>query len=72
MGSCASFGEKKLEENVLSYFSVKKSTKRNFVFIALFTDEKRGKSQKEERFPLLNSFCRLAATSANKVPRPSR
>ena len=22
--------------------------------------------------PLLNSFCRLAATSANKVPRPSR
>ena len=27
------------------YFSVTKNTKRNFVFIALFTDEKRGKSQ---------------------------
>ena len=41
---------------LLSYFCMTKSTK----------------SQKEESIPLLNSFCRLAATSANKVPRPSR
>ena len=40
--------------------------------IALFTDEKRGKSQKEESVPLLNTFCRLAATGANTLPRPSR
>ena len=39
------------------------------VFFSLVRKERKG--QKEERFPLLNSFCRLAATGANKVPRPS-
>ncbi len=29
------------------------------------------KSQKEERIPLLNTFCRLAATRANILPRQS-
>ena len=35
------------------------------------SDQKRGKSQKEESIPLLISFCRLAATGANTLPRPS-
>ena len=38
-------------------------------FFSLVRKERKG--QKEESFPLLNTFCRLAATSANKVPRPS-
>ena len=49
---------KKLEESFL------------LVFFSLVRKERKG--QKEESIPLLNSFCRLAATSANKVPRPSR
>ena len=48
-----------------------KNHKVTFLLLALFTDEKRGKSQKEERIPLLNTFCRLAATGANTLPRPS-
>ena len=40
------------------------------VFFSLVRKERKG--QKEERFPLLNTFCRLAATSANTLPRPSR
>ena len=39
-------------------------------FFSLVRKERKG--QKEERFPLLIFFCRLAATSANKVRRPSR
>ena len=39
------------------------------MFFSLVRKERKG--QKEESFPLLNSFCRLAATGANKVPRPS-
>ena len=44
-----------------------------FYFLIMFFSlvRKERKGQKEERFPLLNSFCRLAATSANKVPQPS-
>ena len=38
-------------------------------FFSLVRKERKG--QKEESIPLLNTFCRLAATSANKVPRPS-
>ena len=38
-------------------------------FFSLVRKERKG--QKEESIPLLNSFCRLAATGANKVPRPS-
>ena len=37
-------------------------------FFSLVRKERKG--QKEERIPLLNTFCRLAATCANKVPRP--
>ena len=39
------------------------------MFFSLVRKERKG--QKEESLPLLNSFCRLAATGANKVPRPS-
>ena len=50
-----------------------KETKRNFSFIALFTDEKRGKSHLRGLSSLLkNTPCRLAATGANTLPRPSR
>ena len=38
-------------------------------FFSLVRKERKG--QKEESIPLLNSFCRLAATGANKVPRSS-
>ena len=59
------------------YFSSLKSTIREKLlydtslseFFSLVRKERKG--QKEESFPLLNSFCRLAATGANKVPRPS-
>ena len=40
------------------------------MFFSLVRKERKG--QKEEGIPLLNTFCRLAATGANKVPRPSR
>ena len=39
------------------------------MFFSLVRKERKG--QKEEGIPLLNTFRRLAATSANKVPRPS-
>ena len=38
-------------------------------FFSLVRKERKG--QKEECLPLLNSFCRLAATGANTLPRPS-
>ena len=40
------------------------------MFFSLVRKERKG--QKEESVPLLNSFCRLAATGANTLPRPSR
>ena len=60
------------------YFSSLKSTIREKLlydsslseFFSLVRKERKG--QKEESIPLLNSFCRLAATSANTLPRPSR
>ena len=39
-------------------------------FFSLVRKERKG--QKEERIPLLISFCRLAATRANTLHRPSR
>ena len=59
------------------YFSSLKSTREEKYlydsslseFFSLVRKERKG--QKEERFPLLNSFCRLAATGANTLPRPS-
>ena len=52
---------------------MKKRRKDAFLLLlALFTDEKRGKSHLRGLSSLLNiSPCRLAATSANKVPQPS-
>ena len=38
-------------------------------FFSLVRKERKG--QKEESIPLLISFCRLAATGANTLPRPS-
>ena len=59
------------------YFSSLKSTIREKFLYDTYLSEffslvrKERKGQKEECFPLLNTFCRLAATGANKVPRPS-
>ena len=60
------------------YFSSQKSTIKEKLlydsslseFFSLVRKERKG--QKEESIPLLNSFCRLAATRANILPRPSR
>ena len=60
------------------YFSSQKSTIKEKLLYDTYLSEffslvrKERKGQKEECFPLLNTFCRLAATSTNKVPRPSR
>ena len=51
---------------------MKKSSKRNFSFNVLFACPKRTKRTKRGTLSSFNFFCRLAATSANKVPRPSR
>ena len=75
-GGCFLRGWKALL-NDFWYFWSRKSTIRKMIlydtslseFFSLVRKERKG--QKEERFPLLNSFCRLAATGANKVPRPS-
>ena len=49
-----------------------KKHKETFLLVFFSLVRKERKGQKEERFPLLNSFCRLAATGANTLPRPSR
>ena len=75
-GGCFLRGWKALL-NDFWYFSSLKSTIREKLhydsslseFFSLVRKERKG--QKEEGIPLLNTFCRLAATSANKVPRPS-
>ena len=59
------------------YFSSLKSTIKEKLlydsslseFFSLVRKERKG--QKEESIPLLNTFCRLAATRANTLPRPS-
>ena len=59
------------------YFSSLKSTRKEKLLYDTYLSEffslvrKERKGQKEECFPLLNTFCRLAATSANTLPRPS-
>ena len=59
------------------YFSSLKSTiKKKLLYVSSLSKffslvRKERKGQKEESIPLLNTFCRLAATGANKVPRPS-
>ena len=52
--------------------TTRKMQKDTFLIMFFSLVRKERKGQKEESFPLLNTFCRLAATSANKVPRPSR
>ena len=60
------------------YFWSRKSTiKEKFLYDSSLSEffslvRKERKGQKEERIPLLISFCRLAATRANTLPRPSR
>ena len=51
--------------------TTRKMQKDTFLIMFFSLVRKERKGQKEERIPLLISFCRLAATSANKVPRPS-
>ena len=59
------------------YFSSLKSTIKEKLLYDTYLSEffslvrKERKGQKEECFPLLNTFCRLAATGANTLPRPS-
>ena len=59
------------------YFSSRKSTiKEKYLYVSSLSEffslvRKERKGQKEESIPLLNSFCRLAATRANTLPRPS-
>ena len=48
-----------------------KNHKETFLIVFFSLVRKERKGQKEECFPLLNSFCRLAATRANTLPRPS-
>ena len=56
------------------YFSSLKSTiKEKYLYASSLSEffSLVRKGQKEECFPLFNSFCRLAATGANTLPRPS-
>ena len=60
-----------------SSWSRKSTIKEKFLYDSSLSEffslvRKERKGQKEESIPLLNSFCRLAATSANTLPRPSR
>ena len=49
----------------------RKKHKDTFLLLFFSLVRKERKGQKEEGIPLLNTFCRLAATGANKVLRPS-
>ena len=51
--------------------TTRKMQKDTFLIMFFSLVRKERKGQKEESVPLLISFCRLAATGANKVPRPS-
>ena len=58
------------------FWSCKSTIRENLLYDSSLSEffslvRKERKGQKEESIPLLNTFCRLAATSANKVPRPS-
>ena len=60
-----------------SSWSCKSTRRKKFLYDSSLSEffslvRKERKGQKEESIPLLNSFCRLAATSANTLPRPSR
>ena len=58
-------------ETGVEHCSPAKNHKVTFLIVFFSLVRKERKGQKEESIPLLISFCRLAATGANKVPRPS-
>ena len=64
--------ERRRRDRGRTFFACENKHKDTFftVFFSLVRKERKG--QKEEGIPLLNTFCRLAATSANTLPRPSR
>ena len=75
-GRCFLRGRKALLNDSWYFWSRKSTIKEKLhydsslsEFFSLVRKERKG--QKEESIPLLNTFCRLAATGANKVPRPS-
>jgi len=56
-----------------SSWSYKSTIKEKYLYVSSLSEffslvRKERKGQKEESIPLLISFCRLAATGANKVP----
>ena len=58
------------------FWSCKSTIRENLLYDSSLSEffslvRKERKGQKEECFPLLNTFCRLAATGANTLPRPS-
>ena len=55
-------------ETGVEHCSPAKNHKVTFLIVFFSLVRKERKGQKEESIPLLISFCRLAATSANKVP----
>ena len=59
------------------FWSLKSARRKKFLYVSSLSEffslvRKERKGQKEECFPLLNTFRRLAATRANTLPRPSR
>ena len=69
----AETGGKRLLNNS---WSLKSTINKKLLYVSSLSEffslvRKERKGQKEEGIPLLNTFCRLAATSANKVLRPS-
>ncbi len=59
------------------FWSLKSARRKKFLYVSSLSEffslvRKERKGQKEEGIPLLNTFCRLAATGANTLPRPSR
>ena len=59
-----------------SSWSYKSTIKEKYLYVSSLSEffslvRKERKGQKEEGIPLLISFCRLAATGANTLPRPS-
>ena len=76
-GRCFLRGRKALLNDFWYFWSHKSTIKEKLLYDSSLSEffslvRKERKGQKEERFPLLNSFCRLAATRANTLPRPSR
>ena len=67
-----SVGEIRALDSRGDHWSPAKRHKETFLLVFFSLVRKERKGQKEESIPLLNSLCRLAATGANKVPRPSR